>query len=77
VFTKEHPLSRWNRALIAVIVFNIIGLLNELFQNRLANRSLFTFVRDSIKDLKMNLLGAAFFLAGLLWRMAWLKNVEK
>ena len=69
VFSKGKVRSRWQRALIAFVVFNMIGVVNEIFQNNLAHRNLFVFIADSIKDIKMNLLGAVVFFAAVLWRL--------
>jgi hypothetical protein len=72
VFGKRHSLSRWKRGMIAFSLFNIIGLLNEVFQSILTNRSLFGFTNDSIKDIKMNLLGGFIFLLGVGIRVYWM-----
>ena len=69
VFSKGNVLPRWLRTLIAFVVFNIIDVVNEIFQNSLAQRNLFVFIADSIKDMKMNLLGAVVFFAAVLWKM--------
>jgi hypothetical protein len=75
VFSKASKATRWKRAMIAFALFNIIGLFNEVFQNSLGNRSLFVFIPDSIKDIKMNLLGAAVFMMAVLCRISWLKRM--
>ena len=74
VFTNHTKRTRWHRALISFLLFNIIGLFNEVFQNSLGNRSLFVFIPDSIKDMEMNLLGAAVFMMAVLCRISWLKR---
>jgi VanZ family protein len=63
LFGRSNYLSRKKRALIAFIVFNLVGVFNEVFQNELAQRELFIFIPDSIKDLQVNLTGA--FVVGL------------
>lgn len=61
VFSKESAWQRWRRGLAAFLVFNMIGVLNEIFQNDLAGRKLVVFIPDSIKDMQMNLIGAVIF----------------
>ena len=61
VFLKLNVLSRQHRALVAVFLFNLVGVLNEIFQNHLCHRSLFIFIIDSIKDIQMNLIGSVIF----------------
>jgi hypothetical protein len=75
VFTRANHATRWNRAIIAFVLFNIIALVNEVFQNSLCNRCLFVFIPDSIKDIEMNLLGAAVFMMAVLCRINWLKRM--
>ena len=48
---------------ITVVVFNAVGVVNEVFQNLLASRPLFTFIPDSKKDLLMNVFGTIAFIA--------------
>ena len=74
VFAKINSLSRWHRSFIAFTIFNIIGLFNEVFQNNMNNRKLFVLIPDSIKDLQMNLLGAAVFLIAVFCKIVWLKR---
>ncbi len=74
VFTGRYLLNRWWIGAIAVIVFNIIGLFNEVFQNTLAHRSAFVFIPDSIKDLKMNLLGTGVFISAVVLRIFWVRK---
>ena len=75
VFASRSLLNRWWRGAIAVIVFNVIGLFNEVFQNTLAHRIAFVFIPDSLKDLKMNLLGTAVFMSAVIFRIFWVKNL--
>ncbi len=77
VFSKQNSLSRWKRGVLAFTFFNIIGVLNEIFQNGLAGRSLFIFIDDSVKDIKMNLLGGLAFLVGVSIRVLWLKRKQE
>ncbi len=74
VFTKANTLARWKRTALAFVLFNIIGLINEIFQNLLAHRNLFVLIEDSIKDLWMNFLGASVFVLAALCRIYWLQK---
>jgi hypothetical protein len=77
VFTNLSKAQRWKKAMIAVVVFNIIGVINEVFQNAIGGRTLFVFIADSIKDLWMNLLGGSLFLLTVLCRIWWLSKKPK
>jgi len=55
------------RLVITIIVFNLVGLVNEFFQNIIGGRQLFVLIPDSIKDIIMNVYGAVLFAGG-----AWL-----
>ena len=57
---------------ITAVIFNAVGLVNEVFQNLLAGRPLFIFIPDSQKDLRMNVLGTAIFIV-----VAWLLQRKK
>lgn len=48
--------------LLSVIVFNVIGIANEYFQNIIIHRSFAILTDDSQKDLLMNILGTALFI---------------
>lgn len=72
VFTMANHATRWKRAIIAFSLFNLIGVCNEIFQNSLCNRSLLIFIPDSIKDMQVNLVGAAIFLLAVYLRITWL-----
>ena len=50
------------KAFLVALVFNLIGLVNEIFQNWLNHRAFFTFIEDARKDLLINLLGSILFL---------------
>ena len=76
VFTGRYLLNRWWRGVIALTIFNIIGIFNEVFQNTLAHRATFVFNPDSIKDLKMNLLGTGVFMSTVLFRIFWVKKIH-
>ncbi len=67
--------NRFKRVVITVVLFNLIGLVNEYFQNVLGNRTLFVLIEDSIKDLKMNLIGTTIFLLTALCRIGYLKHI--
>ena len=50
------------KAIFAALIFNLIGLINEIFQNWLNHRALFLFIEDARKDLIINFLGTVLFL---------------
>jgi VanZ family protein len=52
---------RWN-AIWVWILFNITGVLNEVFQNWLCHHELMDFIADARKDMIVNLLGSFLFL---------------
>jgi hypothetical protein len=74
LFGQHNYLSRQKRALFAFIVFNLVGVLNEVFQNKLAHRELFIFIPDSIRDLQVNLVGAFVFEMVVFGKVWWLKS---
>jgi VanZ family protein len=74
IFWLKKDSQRMVRAIAVALLFNLIGLLNELNQNRLANRPIFVFIEDSVKDLKMNLIGTCIFFLTVLCRTWWLKK---
>jgi hypothetical protein len=59
IFTKMT--FRW-KAIWILISFNIIGVLNEVFQNWLCHHELIDFIADARKDMIVNLLGSFLFL---------------
>jgi len=76
LFSRSYYLSRLQRALIAFTVFNLVGVFNEIFQNELARRARFIFIPDSIKDIRVNLIGAFVFALVVLGRIGWLKYAK-
>lgn len=63
-----HLLLRWpaRKALLAAILaFNVLGVGNEFFQNRMNGRPSFSLDGDARKDIAMNAVGSVV-LAGLL-----------
>ncbi len=76
VFGSSFHLLRLKRGLIAVVLFNCIGVINEVFQNSLAHRMLFVFIEDSLKDMKMNLLGAGVFMVAVIWKIR-MQNLKR
>ena len=50
------------KAFLVALAFNLIGLVNEIFQNWLNHRALFSFIEDARKDLLINCLGSILFL---------------
>lgn len=77
LFGQRSFLSRQKRALIAFTFFNLVGVFNEVFQNELAQRELFVFIPDSIKDMQVNLYGAVIFGVVVLGRIGWLQQYGK
>jgi hypothetical protein len=58
-------LGRWAhraRMLVVVLLFNVIGLVNEAFQNAMNDRILWFLEPDAIKDIAMNVAGSVIFL---------------
>jgi hypothetical protein len=71
-------LSRLQRGIIAIIIFNIVGIANEVFQNNIANRYLFEFIPDSIKDIEVNIAGAFTFGIAVYYRVWHIsKNIKE
>jgi Fe2+ transport system protein B len=56
--------SKYKNFFIALI-FNVLGLVNEFFQNILCQRSFFILIADAKKDLLMNGVGTLLFLIGM------------
>jgi hypothetical protein len=54
--------SLQKKAIFAALLFNTIGVLNEMFQNWLNHRPLLIFIEDARKDMIVNLLGSFLFL---------------
>ncbi len=74
VFTNVTKPTRLKRGVAAFLLFNVIGVVNEVFQNWLSSRNLFVFIADSMKDMGMNIIGATVFFTAVIWRMLWLKK---
>lgn len=56
--------GRWShrsRMIIVLLAFNLIGLLNEVFQNGMNDRQLLVFEADARKDMAVNLIASAIF----------------
>jgi hypothetical protein len=51
------------KAIFTFLFFNLIGLINEIFQNQLNHRSLLLFIEDARKDMIINALGSILFLS--------------
>jgi len=77
ILVWKNDNERWKRVLLVIILFNIIGLINEYFQNLTSHRPIFVLIEDSIKDIKMNLLGTSIFFLTALCRIWWLKKNTK
>lgn len=74
IFWLKKDSQRLLRAVMVFILFNAIGFINEWNQNNMAHRPVFTLIDDSIKDLKMNLIGSSIFFLTVLCRTRWLKK---
>ncbi len=60
-----HLFSKYSfriKAISIVFIFNLIGLINEIFQNQLNHRPLSLFIEDARKDMIVNGLGSFLFL---------------
>lgn len=60
-----HLFSKYSirlKAILVALIFNSIGIINEIFQNWLNHRALFSFIQDARKDLIINFLGTILFL---------------
>lgn len=77
ILDKAKQATRFNRAAVAFIVFNSIGVLNEVFQNYLSGLSPLRLAANSIRDIQMNLLGAAVFMMAVWSKMAWCNKRNK
>lgn len=71
---KLHPV------LFSVILFNVIGVFNEFFQNYFQGKPVFYLDEFSIKDLIVNVIGTAFFIHLIRFlkiRLSVLNSIEK
>jgi VanZ family protein len=69
-----------NSILFSVLIFNIIGLFNEFFQNYFLGRPVFILEEFSFKDLIANALGTIIFIVIIKFltiRMSFLNSIEK
>ena len=71
-FTNTNSYAK--TIVITIVIFNIVGVLNELFQNTIAGRPVFILIPDSQKDILMNLCGSTLFAA---ISLLWVKNLPK
>lgn len=53
---------RWTRLLVVLVVFNLFGLGNELYQNALLGRPILLLGPDAVKDVVVNAVGSVLFL---------------
>lgn len=74
VLLWKNTADRWKRVIAVILIFNLIGFINEYFQNVLSNRALFLLIPDSVKDIQMNLIGTNIFFLTALCRIVWLKK---
>lgn len=69
-----------NSIFLSVMIFNLIGLINEFFQNYFQGKSVLMLDEFSIKDLIVNVLGSVIFIIIIriiTSRMSVLTSVEK
>ena len=69
-----------NSVVFSVVIFNIIGLINEFFQNYFQGKAIFIIDKFSIKDLIANGFGTIIFIVifkFLKTRMSVLNSIEK
>lgn len=72
--------KRTNPIFLSVFIFNLIGVLNEFFQNYFQGKSIFILDEFSIKDLIVNVLGSLIFIIIIKFiktRISVLNNIEK
>ena len=55
------------RLISIVFIFNIIGFINEFFQNFVQNKPLFSFDEHSFKDIVVNFIGSIIFFVLMLF----------
>ena len=65
------------KAILVAFIFNLIGIINEIFQSWLNTRALFTFIEDARKDLIINFLGTIVFLILLNFNPFFIKKLNK
>jgi hypothetical protein len=70
ILTRKRGYIPVKTIVLTVIIFNVLGVVNECFQNILGNRPVFVFIPDSQKDMLMNIGGTVVFvlLALLFWK---------
>jgi Fe2+ transport system protein B len=56
------PLSERWQPIVAVLLFNGLGIFNEIFQNYLNQRPILGFIAETQKDIMVNGLGSVVFL---------------
>jgi hypothetical protein len=61
-FHLFSKLSLRLKAILVALLFNLIGVMNEIFQSWLNERPLFVFIEDACKDMTVNVLGTILFL---------------
>jgi len=61
VVKKVTPVISPQKILFTAVLFNCVGVFNEVFQNILNHRPLLAFIPDSLKDILMNAFGTVLF----------------
>ncbi len=74
LFVWKKEVVSWKQLLLVAVIFNLIGLLNEYFQNASSQRPIFLLIDDGIKDIQMNFMGTAIFMLIVLCRIWFLRK---
>jgi len=77
IYWLKDDKQRLQRGLVVAIVFNAVGLINEWNQNRQAGRPMFQLIEDSVKDLKMNLIGTSILLIAIIGRVIYKNYIQR
>lgn len=77
IYWLKDDKQRLQRGLVVAIVFNAVGFINEWNQNRQAGRPVFQLIEDSVKDLKMNLIGTSILLIAIIGRVIYKNYTQR
>lgn len=69
IYWLKKDSQRLQRGIVVAIAFNVVGLINEWNQNKQAGRPIFVLIEDSVKDLKMNLIGTFILMIAIFGRV--------
>ncbi len=79
-YTSFYSKKMLNPIFLSVFIFNLIGIINEFFQNYCQEKPIFVLDEFSVKDLIVNALGSVVFILIMKFmrvRISGLNNVEK